>query len=172
LLEQVSVSKNDDSGALGSITLGTTIATTSGTLHDFTGLTGAKMIIFSMNAVSTTGSSAFILQLGDSGGFETSGYTGTFRNETGSSAMVTAGFNLNLSSGAAFVFQGSARLTLIDEINNIWSYVIQSVNSFSNQVGDGAATKTISAELTQLRLTTIGGSDTFDAGSVNISTIS
>jgi hypothetical protein len=32
----------------------------------------------------------------------------------------------------------------------------------------GSGAKDLSAELTQIRLTTVGGSNTFDAGSVNI----
>jgi len=60
-------------------------------------------------------------------------------------------------------------LTLEDSTDNTWSewHVIgRSDNAAGNL---GAGTKSLSAGLTQLRITTVNGTDAFDAGAINIS---
>jgi hypothetical protein len=66
------------SGQNSAITAGTAVASTSGTSIDFTSIPSwVKRITVMIAGVSTNGSSIIQIQLGDSGGVETSGYTGT-----------------------------------------------------------------------------------------------
>ena len=148
---------------------GTAVASTSGTSIDFTGIpAGVKRITVMFSGVSTSGTSVPLIQIGDSGGFETSGYLGTASNltSTTSTAEYTAGFGLGASSAAAQTRIGSIIITLVSP--NTW------VASGSLGRGDAAGTfvtggsKTLSDTLTQVRITTVNGTDTFDAGSINI----
>jgi hypothetical protein len=52
--------------------------------------------------------------------------------------------------------------------SNTW--ICQIVGAFSNAAGGrfGAGTKTLSGTLDRVRITTSNGTDTFDAGSINI----
>ena len=58
------------------INIKTPATTTSGTAIDITSIpSGTKYIVLSLYGVSTSGTSNLIVQIGDSGGIETSGYT-------------------------------------------------------------------------------------------------
>jgi hypothetical protein len=154
------------------LTLGTRVATTSGTSIDFTGIpAGTKQIIVSLDGVSTAGTSALLLQLGDSGGIENTGYLGVAiggsSSNTLSGANSTAGIHLDgATASAAAVRSGSIILAHMG--SNAWSAsgVIGYSSSISgNAIGFG---KTLSAELDRVRLTTVGGTDAFDLGNMNI----
>ena len=151
--------------------LATEQASTSGVAIDFTGIpAGTKQITVSFVGVSTNGTSIIQVQLGDAGGFETSGYSGAAWNHTGGLiSNYSAGFLLLGAGSAAALNQGSMTLTLEDSTDNTWSewHVIgRSDNAAGNL---GAGTKSLSAGLTQLRITTVNGTDAFDAGGINIS---
>jgi hypothetical protein len=148
------------------LTLATSQATTSGTSIDFTGIPSwAKRITVMLNGVSTNGTSLFLVQLGDSGGIEITGYAsgvGSRANETTS----TAGFVLNQAGLASSAFTGLVPITNIGPNAWVTSGVLSRLfDGFSNNFG---GSKTLSDTLTQVRLTTVNGSDTFDAGEVNI----
>jgi hypothetical protein len=152
------------------IKLGTAV-TASGTSVDFTGIpAGVKFISINFSGLSTNGTSQPIIQLGDSGGIETSGYLGA---SSGMGAGVTTnnfttGFALGADTIASAVRQGSVFLELIDSTNNTW------VASGTNSRSDVARTdltggsKSTSAILDRVRITTVNGTDTFDAGTINI----
>ena len=145
------------------IVSGTAVASTSGTSIDFTGIPSwAKRVTVMFNGVSTNGSAGLQIQLGDSGGIETTGYIGSSGAQTNSSAFTLNGG----SSAAATTYSG---VTTINNVSgNIW------VQFGGIGRGDGVATfgsggaKTLSDVLTQVRVTTSNGTDTFDAGSINI----
>jgi hypothetical protein len=158
-----------DGRSIASIDLQTKIDTTSGTTHDFTGVPlWVKEITIMFAGVSTNGTSIPIIQLGDAGGFETSNYLGSVSNIGGVSNHNT-GFALNDTHGAVNVFHGVLTLSLLDPVTNTWA--------MKGNLGrsDGAAmiviggSKALSAILTQVRLTTVNGTDAFDAGDVNLS---
>lgn len=151
----------------GGMTLGTLTASTSGTSIDFTSIpSGTKMIVFSMQSVSVSGTSNIILQIGDSGGVETTGYGATFENHnTGVGTAYTAGFGMNYANAGNSI-SGQFILVLMDASTNLWSCT-WGVKT-STVMGNGAAHKALSAELDRVRLTTVGGSNTFDNGNVNI----
>ncbi len=152
------------------ITSGTAQASTSGTSIDFTGIPSwAKRITVMFNGVSTNGTSLKQIQLGDSGGFETTGYLGASVQLTDSAsvnaATITTGFGIR-SPNAADLINGAVVITNLT--SNTW--VAQGALTDSSR-GAGylvGGAKALSDVLTQVRITTVGGADTFDAGSINI----
>ena len=149
------------------ITSGTS-ASATGTSIDFTGIPSwVKKITVNFNGVSTNGTSVPIIQLGDNGGFETSGYTGAVANNGATISNFSTGFALVASSTTAVVvFSGHVVITNIS--GNIWIASISLGRIDSATVFNGAGNKTLSDVLTQVRITTVNGTDTFDAGSINI----
>ena len=153
------------------ITLGTVQNTTSGTSIDFTGIpAGVRRVTVMFNGVSTNGTSDAIVQIGPVGGVETTGYVGSsftlIPPSTVGSANPTAGFILGYQNTASTAY-GSMVFNLIDSATNTWvSNVSTAVDS--NVFILGAGRKALAGALSRLRLTTIGGVNTFDAGSVNI----
>jgi hypothetical protein len=151
---------------------GTAVASTSGTFVDFTGIPSwVKKITVMFDGVSTNGTSQPYLQLGDSGGVETTGYVGavgsisTSANTTNASTSVTAAFALYSGTvSASEVIHGSVQISNLS--GNVWT-ISGSLLSGARAVVIGGS-KTLSATLDRIRLTTVNGTDTFDAGTINI----
>jgi hypothetical protein len=154
----------DNSGAF---VAGTAVASTSGTSIDFTSIPSwVKRITVNFSGVSTNGTSNYLIQLGDSGGIETTGYLGASNDPAGAFYQnYTNGIGV-ISVLAANVWHGSVVISLIGSNNWAASYVLAKSNNFG--MAYGAASKTLSDTLTQVRITTANGTDTFDAGSINI----
>jgi hypothetical protein len=129
-----------------------------------------KQITICINGVSTNGSGVPIIQIGDSGGYENSGYTGSGFNISGSvGANLTVGFPIWVSTwAAATTAYGTLTLTLVDSASNTWaaSGTVGLSNSANVTVIGGI--KALSATLDRLQLTTSAGVDVFDNGSINI----
>ena len=132
----------------------------------------AKRVTVMFDGVSTNGTSAFLLQLGDSGGIETTGYVGgnvavdlTAGDNTGG-ASSTAGMLFGGGTAAA-TFHGVAQFVTLG--SNIWCGTgTISAGAAGTFLYTSAAGKTLSATLDRVRITTVNGTDTFDAGSINI----
>jgi hypothetical protein len=157
-------------GTAGNLMLvsGTAQNTTSGTSIDFTGIPSwVKRITVMLNGVSTDSTSAIIIQIGDSGGVETTGYVSSaeFVEDNTGGASFTTGFALNNISVAADSYRGIATICLLG--SNAWVYQSM-LNDGASSLLIGAGSKTLSATLDRVRLTTVNGTDTFDAGSINI----
>lgn len=157
--------------AVPRMVLATAQNTTSGTSIDFTSIPSwAKRITVMLNGVSTSGTSIPIIQLGDSGGIETTGYLGASSICSGAGTT-----NNNFTTGfgcggvlAANDLRGCVFISLIDAATNTWvasGTLGASSSAFTVLTG---GTKSTSATLDRLRLTTVNGTDTFDAGSVNV----
>lgn len=152
---------------------GTVQSSPSGTTIDFTGLPSTiKQIHILINGLSTNGTSNVIVQLGDSGGVEPTGYVGAI-SRFGAAALATAatdsnGLTVVNDVAAADVMQGVISLYLLDAANNIWT--IKSTISESNAAThfSAAGTKALTATLTSVRITTAGGANSFDNGNINI----
>lgn len=147
---------------------GTAVASTSGTSIDFTGIPSwVKRITVMFAGVSTNGTSPLLIQLGDAGGVETTGYVSSstgFTGTAGGTSSSTAGFIIAYDT-ATYVVSGSAVINYIG--TNLW--VISGVGKIATgATWTAGGDKTLSDTLTQIRLTTVGGTNTFDAGSVNI----
>jgi len=150
----------------GAITSGTAVASTSGTSIDFTSIPSyVKRITVMFSGVSTNGSSLVIVQLGTGGVPTTSGYQGAI-NQAGSYAQLTTGLGTNNNSGAADTRTGLITITNIS--SNTWvSSAIVFLNS-SAVGGGGAGVISLAGVCNLVRITTVNGTDTFDAGTVNI----
>jgi len=149
------------------ITQGTAVASTSGTAIDFTSLPAwVKKITVMLSGVSTSGTSNILVQFG-AGAVDTSGYVGTGTRLSGgvsTSVSFTAGVGIP-SDTAAATNTGVFVLTTLG--SNTWSVaaMVGGSNTATYVSGGG---KTLSGTLDRIRLTTVNGTDTFDAGSVNI----
>ncbi len=154
-------------GTLQTLGVGTAVASTSGTSIDFTSIPSwVKRITLMFNEVSTNGTSVIQVQLGDSGGVEDSGYLST-KIELSTSAnnsAITSGHSV-VGGGAANVASGILVFVLVS--GNIWIGT-SSVKQSTTFMSIGNSSKTLSATLDRIRITTINGTDTFDAGSINI----
>jgi len=152
------------------LTAGTSQTTTSGTSIDFTGIPSwAKRITLMFNGVSTNGIANTRVQLGVSGGIETTGYncTAGWIGATPAAVQSTTGFDSYGDSGAPCARHGTYVFTLIG--SNTWTMT----GSFMGVSGGNfifciAGSKALAATLDRVRITTTNGTDTFDAGSINI----
>ena len=161
------------SGINSAITAATAQASTSGTSIDFTGIPSwVKRITVMFSGVSTNGTSTTQCQIGTSGGVQTSSYisnTSTIPNASSpASTAVTTGFGLCANQAAAATLSGAFRINLLDSATGLWvcDGVLSRGDSAANYVFGG--TKTLSGTLDRIRITTVNGTDTFDAGSINI----
>jgi hypothetical protein len=153
------------------LVLGTAQNSTSGTSIDFTGIPSwVKRVTVMFNGVSLSGSSSILIQLGNSGGVETTGYVGQIVYVNGGAAgnlAFSSGVNL-YGTGATAAILNSGAIVFTNVSGNIWVFqgaVASEANSTNNFV---AGRKTTSGTLDRVRITTVNGTDTFDAGSINI----
>ena len=142
------------------------VATTSGTVVDWTGLpSDVHEIIIKARSISQSATDAFLVQLGTSGGFETTGYTSTSQL-SGTSVNSTSGF-IVLENSAANIQSFTMCIRRVGS-TNLWvadgSQVIRTV---SGAGGVFAGEKTLAGVLTQVRLR-LTGSANFDAGAVSL----
>jgi len=157
---------------LNKLILATQQASTSGATIDFSSIpAGTRRITIHWVGVSTSGTSNIVVQIGDSGGVETSGYLGSCTSIAGATpatANFTASWGITNGHAAADILHGQTILTL--ENASAFTWTCSSITSLSNAttVNIGSGSKSLSAELTSVRLTTAGGAETFDAGVVNI----
>jgi len=154
---------------VGSLTTGTA-QTASGTSVDFTGIPSwVKRITVMLNGISLSGTSNFVVQLGSSGGIETSSYLGgsnTF-NTAPSATNYSSGFLLTEdTAGATWSIYGLITITNVS--GNIWTESHSIGITGIAGVSFGGGSKTLSGTLTQVRITSGNGTDTFDAGTINI----
>lgn len=149
-------------------------ASTSGTSIDFTSIpAGVKRITVMFSGVSTNyaGSANIILQLGTSGGVQTTSYAGSAGYFVGGGASAVANYTNGLNvytTTASCTFSGVITFALVDSGTGLWvgSYTLGRGDGIA--VHGGGATKTLSGALDRIRITTGNGTDTFDAGSINI----
>jgi hypothetical protein len=138
-----------------------TAVSASGTSIDFTSIPSwVKRITVMFDGLSTNGSTSIQIQIGDSGGFETTGYVSG--NANGS---ITSGFALAINPTGGYLQYGTIVFTNLS--GTTW---IQNGNSLATGIAiqPVAGSKTLSATLDRVRLTTVNGTDAFDAGTVNI----
>jgi len=150
----------------GAITSGTTVATTSGTSVDFTSIPSyVKRITVMFNGLSTNGSSGRQVQLG-AGSVQTTGYT-SMAIRSGGTVGSTNGLVLDAGSGASDITYGIQTITSMG--SNVWvSASSYSFGSSNSNAGSSGGSVTLGGTLDRVRITTVNGTDTFDAGTVNI----
>ncbi len=152
------------------ITLGTSQNTTSGTSIDFTSIPSTvKRITVMLAGVSTNGTSSYMLQLG-AGSVTTTGYLSSGFGWTGGNNgnAITTGILFHGQAPTAATAY-NAVMTLTNLTGNTWiASSICNATTGTVQQHFSTGTLTLGGALDRVRLTTIGGTDTFDAGSMNI----
>lgn len=121
------------------------------------------------NAVSLSGTDVIQVQIGDSGGLHTTGYTqGASRQSGGGNAMsvATTGFII-LNPTAANTSSGTLVISLLDPSNFVYTANGSFAFPSTTETGYTGGVVTLDTVMTQIRVLATG-SDTFDAGSVNI----
>jgi hypothetical protein len=170
----VDYTRADGKPVIGAITSGTLTATTSGTTVEIaTGIPSwVKRIIGCLSGVSTNGSTAYIIQIGDTDGYETSGYSGTGWNAANagsvSASLMSSGFKLHDASAAGVTYHGIFTLVLMDAATNLWAFSATGGRADTAAMQGGGGTKALTATLDRIRINTTNGTDTFDAGSITI----
>ena len=152
------------------ITQGTAVASTSGTSIDFTGLPAwvKRITVMCIGVSQNSASQTIILQVG-AGSVTTSGYSSSnaFIAPSTDSGSLTTGFPITRGIGAAAAFHGIA--TICSFGSNSWVFSSTMADApVQGQVHFGAGSIALGGTLDRVRLTTIGGTATFDAGSINI----
>jgi hypothetical protein len=155
----------------GAVTSGTAVASTSGTAIDFTGIPSwAKRVTVMLNGVSLNGSANLRFQLGDSGGAETTGYVSIFsyNGSSNNGGTSSSGFDLVGVGSAPLEVSGQIVFSLLNSSTNTWTAmgILGAAGSAFTLLTTGS--KSLSATLDRVRITTTNGTDTFDAGSINI----
>jgi hypothetical protein len=123
------------------------------------------------NGVSTSGTSPPQMQIG-AGSVTTSGYvcTNAIINAAPGTAAFTSGFGIGVNTGtwaAAIVISGAFRIANIT--GNTWvceGMVARTDGTTAQFTTSGSIS--LSGALDRVRITTANGTDTFDAGSINI----
>ena len=155
-------------GANSAIVSGTAVASTSGTSIDFTGIPSwVKRITVMFNGVSLSGTSAYLIQIG-AGSVTTSGYASSSLaslNNAMNTGGSTAGFLMSTDASASALAGGMVHIGLFG--GNAW-VASGSVSLSSTEFSNCAGRVTLSGTLDRIRITTVNGTDTFDAGSINI----
>jgi hypothetical protein len=144
-----------------------TAQTATGTVIAFTGIPSwVRQVTVMFDGVSFGGANDILVQLGDAGGIEATGYisycagfdsTGVLAVTTATNGIVVAVQTNDLTSGT---------LTFVNQSGNLWLVSGNLVNQFP-ELRIVSGTKTLSDVLTQIRVTRTGG-DVFDAGTINI----
>jgi hypothetical protein len=157
------------SGTLAPIVSGTTITLTNQTAPDFTGIPSwVKRITVMFNGVGVSSTGNLLVQLGDSGGYETTGYASSMTyvvNATAATSNTSTGFLAG--NGGASVYRYSGALTLTTLGSNVWVGACNFNDNVSTRAFFGSGSKTLSDTLTSLRLF-VDGTQQFNAGTVNI----
>ena len=154
----------------GVITSGTAQVTTSGTAIDFTGIPSwVKRITVVLNGVSTNGSSPLQVQVG-AGAIATTGYQSCvgYGASAGQYTVSTSGLicESTATSLSGNTLQGSMTITLLG--SNVWCEQCGFYATSNTTQQNGGGSVGLAGTLDRIRLTTVNGTDTFDAGSVNI----
>jgi hypothetical protein len=150
----------------GSLTLATA-QTASGTAVDFTGIPSwVKRITVMFSGISTSGSSNCLIQIG-SGSIVNTGYSSQAWASSGT-GVVTTGFVIFGVPGSVLQ-NGIVQLCLFNSNTWIESGIFGYNNSTSNGFQSAGTSPALSGSLDRVRITTSNGTDTFDAGTINIS---
>jgi hypothetical protein len=157
-------------GVSSNIVAGTAVASTSGTSIDYTSIPSwVKRITILFNQVSTNGTSHVIVQIG-AGSVTTTGYNSNANYVINGGTVVTTSY----TTGYGIIPYGGAgdTRTMVMTINligaNAWICGSTSINPINTTCGGSAGSVTLGGTLDRVRITTINGTDTFDAGTINI----
>jgi hypothetical protein len=151
----------NQTGTVGLINVGT-VQTPSGVISvEWTGLPSAtRRITVCFGGLSLTGTADYLIQLGTSSGYETTGYL-----SASEAVAYTAGFGIRVAI-ASWAVKGTMTINLLG--SNIWCMSTNTYLDTGTTVRNGSGTKTMGGTVDRIRIISSNSSDTFDAGSVNI----
>ena len=158
----------DNSGA---IVRAAAVASTSGTAVSFTSIPSwVKRVTLMLSGVSLTGTDALLVQIGDSGGVEATGYSSAvaFVGASTSGNSRTDGYVITISGNATNTYAGA--ITIVNISGNTWvadGGMIYESTTPTSFVMVSTGIKTLSATLDRVSVTRTG-TNTFDAGTINI----
>lgn len=153
--------------AIFQATLGTPVATTSGTAFDFTGIPStARIIKVMLSELSLSGTDHFLVQIGPSGGIVTTGYVSSGSSSAAGNVSSIEGM-IVLAGNAGITYSGIMTLTLANSTTNLWIASYAGGSSSASATSYGGGSLALAGPLTQLRVTRTG-TNTFDAGNLNI----
>jgi hypothetical protein len=162
----------NNTSTVGVINSATAVTSTSGTSIDFTNIpAGVKRITVMFNGVSLSGTATKYIQLGTGGVPTTTGYSGVggtfYSSSVAGATSFTSAFVVNDNTAAA-ADSGHAVFTNVS--GNIWvgSITMCQASASPVQIFVSAGTVTLGGTLNMVRITSSNGTDTFDAGSINI----
>ena len=149
---------------------GTTVTSelaASGTTMTITGIpAGVTKVDILLEGLSTDSSSEWLLQIGDSGGIETSGYTSVSGRAISSGTDTsTSGYIFTFGVAAGDTRDGILQLRLSDATNNTWIFAGQHCDNGSTDVNFGAGAKSLSGVLDRIMLLNESADD-WDAGTI------
>jgi hypothetical protein len=141
--------------------------TTSGTEFDFTDIPSwANEINILADGVSTDGNDRLLVQIGPASAVETTGYASGSAGSGGNEVGSTSGFIWWRGTNASDAAYGIMTLRRGNADGTIWISSHSSTHSTSSGFGAvGGGSKTLAAQLTQVRVTR-SGTNTFDAGAL------
>jgi len=156
-------------GVNSSIVSGTAVASTSGTSIDFTSIPSwVKRVTVIFKNVSLNGNAEKLIQLGTSSGVTTSGYQSGSVIVYGTNSVIIAsnanGFLIR-SDQTSEELNGHYVFTLIGSNGWVGSSIVE---NYSDRCWFGAGRVDLGATLDRVRITSTNGTDTFDAGTINI----
>jgi hypothetical protein len=163
--------------SLPTIHSGTAASGNGTTAIDFTGIPPwVRRVVLTISSLSTSGTSTPIVRIGDSGGIEATGYVGSsgaIGNAAATAAIssTTEWTLIGSNTDAAAVFHAVVTLVLVDAASNTWTYAATGAFSSATSAFFAGGAKALSATLDRVRLTTAGGTDTFDAASALVNII-
>ena len=118
----------------------------------------------------STGSAnqSLLLQLGDSGGIETTGYSYDVQTTTTTQLGITTGFlaTPDTVQDAADILSGIFEMWRKDTSSHLWFCRSACIEHSTAAPRNGFGTKTLTGEITQILATTTGGSAVFDGGNI------
>jgi hypothetical protein len=150
---------------------GTAVASTSGTSIDFTSIPSwVRRVTVMFSGVSLNGASEPMIQIGTGASPTTSGYAGrsAFAGASAGTVGYGAGFITFVDASASNTLYGQAILNLLNSSTNTWAYTAMFAASDVAYTTVGGGSVPLSGSLNMVRITTVNGTDTFDAGSINI----
>ena len=148
---------------VGVLTSGTAVSASS-TSVDFTSIPSwVKRISVLFNAVSTNGSSLVEVRIG-SGSITSSGYV-SYGSGGSSNMSTTTGFLTTYAMATSYSMSGKVEICLVSGLTYVASGTL-GLDPLNGNISGG--TVTLGGTLDRIRITTVNGTDTFDAGSINI----
>jgi hypothetical protein len=145
------------------------VSASGNTSVDFTSMPSwINTITLMFRNISTVSNDNILVQLGTSSGFTTSGYVSTsidFDGNGGVATNSTAGLIVKLNPGSNIV---NGTMIIAYTGSNAWVNN-HTLSNNTNIMTVGGGTIALGGTLDRVRITTVSGTDAFDAGTLNIS---